>query len=219
MRKRYVFYKIVDIVTDVEAAAAAAGVSNMWSGRAGKDKVRWRWQYFRLAMESGYSATSIARSMGADHTTIIYGLTRWQELMSRNDSHMASIDRLARARLAEREPYAIETTEPPARFCADCIVDKSVTAVSALKPNPRWHALKQARIDHRQIMAEQKRQQAADECMRLQLEMEAERQKNEMLRLRRLGWSVPGLARRYEMDVMEVENVIGVRVYERDAIF
>lgn len=195
--ERVRLYRIESIIAAVERAAKQQGIEDIWKSRI-HSIIPWRWQIMRLAWENRYSCSQIGRIIKCDHTTVIHGLVRWTRSMEQTNSYARKVDERSRAEL-RGEPLA----EPVERINRD-----HGFGVRMLRKIETIKARQEVERRKRELF-ERKQREAMENAARIQM-MDAE-----MRKLRKqFGWSVYGLARRFDITPQEAAVRIGERIFE-----
>lgn len=190
---------LADIKEAVEHCAELNGDKDVWCRSRERRLVMWRQAAMSIASSKKLSLSAIGRSFGYDHTTIICGIRRHRKEVADGNEFAIGIARQIGAALASME---IE-------------IDESLTNKDpgAAARRLTWSERRRASMERREQRLRWKMEADAAAARKRAAEREAEARRErvlaEMKRLRRLGWSLSGLSRRYDWSQHAIATALG----------
>jgi hypothetical protein len=182
-------------------AAQRVGINVVWGRRRPRLVHPWRFTAYHMARLEGHSLTAIARPLGYDHTTVLHGLRRYEQMMAGREPGVLLADGEVRAEIA-----AHKAGDPTARVSTAVWQNVMDSAASR-------YLEEYTRIPKEELI------DRTSERLDVMMREGGFAVDREMLKLRRLGWSLGGIARRYgEADPGVIASKLGERYYEREPI-
>jgi len=190
---------LVDIKDAVEHCAELNGDKDVWGRGRSRRLVMWRQAAMALAKSKGVSLSEIGRSFGYDHTTIICGVGRHRSEVAAGNERAIGFERQINEALSSMDieiDQALVNKDPDAAARRLTWSERRQASMERRQQRLRW-------IRELDALAAQKRAAQREAVARRTMMVE------EMKRLRRLGWSLSGLSRRYDWSHHAIATALG----------